>query len=76
MQKFHGLILFIWLTSILTLSVSDEIKTDGDTLMLTLNANFTDRNSKTEHRTSSSLIQFMPESVDSTKTRNVCSNSI
>ncbi|KAK9300137.1 hypothetical protein QLX08_007062 [Tetragonisca angustula] len=70
MQKFHGLILFIWLTSILTLSVSDEIKTDGDTLMLTLNANFTDRNSKTEHRTSSSLIQFMPESVDSTKTRN------
>ncbi|CAD1476224.1 unnamed protein product, partial [Heterotrigona itama] len=69
-QKFYKLILFIWLTSILTLSISDEIKTDGDmTLMLTLNTNFTDRNSKTEHRTSS-LIQFMPESVNSTKTRN------
>lgn len=71
MQKFHGLILFIWLTSILTLSVSDEIKTDGDTtLMLTVNTNFTGRNFKTEHPTSSSLIQFMPESVDPTNTRN------
>ncbi|XP_068988319.1 uncharacterized protein [Bombus flavifrons] len=71
MQKFHKLILFIWLVSVLTLSISDEIKTDGDTtLTLTLNANFTDGDSKTEHRTLSSPIQFTSESVNSAKTQN------
>lgn len=68
MQNFHRLTLFIWLVSILTLSISDEIKTDGNT-SLTLNINNVDSDSKTEHRISS--IQFMPESVNSKKIQNV-----
>lgn len=70
MQNFHRLILFIWLVSILTLSISDEIKTDGNT-SLTLNINNVDNDSKTEHQISSSSIQFMPESVNSKKIQNV-----
>lgn len=69
MQNFHRLTLFIWLVSILTLSISDEIKTDGNT-SLTLNINNVDSDSKTEHRISSSSIQFMPESVNSKKIQN------
>ncbi|XP_043788570.1 uncharacterized protein LOC122712758 isoform X2 [Apis laboriosa] len=66
MQNFHRL---IWLVSILTLSISDEIKTDGNT-SLTLNINNIDSDFKTEHRISSSSIQFMPESVNSKKIQN------
>lgn len=67
MQNFHRL---IWLVSILTLSISDEIKTDGNT-SLTLNINNIDSDFKTEHRISSSSIQFIPESVNSKKIQNV-----
>lgn len=71
MRNSHGLTLFIWLVSILTLSSSDDLKTDGVTpSMSTLNASSTDGSSKTEHETSSSVTQFTPESVNFTKTEN------
>ncbi|XP_026669157.1 uncharacterized protein LOC108624755 isoform X2 [Ceratina calcarata] len=67
MQNFHRLTLFIWLVSLLTLSVSDEIKTDGTNLTSALNARLTDNATKTEHRISA---EITPESTNSTKTQN------
>lgn len=75
MQNFHGLTLFILLVSILTLSISDDIKTDGSkSLTSTLNPRFIDGDSKTEHRTLSSPIHFTRESVNSTEILNVCND--
>lgn len=71
MPNSHVLTLFIWLVSILTLSISDEIKTDGGTsLKSTLNESFADGSSKTEHQTSPSLIQLTSGNVNSTETLN------
>lgn len=67
MQNFHRLAMFIWLVSLLTLSISDEINTDGTNLTFALNARFIDNSSKTEHRIST---QITPVTINSTKTQN------
>ncbi|CAL7944488.1 unnamed protein product [Xylocopa violacea] len=69
MQNLHGLTLFIWLVSILTLSSSDDLKTDGIT-PLTSTLSSIDGSSKIEHGISSPVTQFTPESVNLTKTQN------
>ncbi|KOC71092.1 hypothetical protein WH47_01735 [Habropoda laboriosa] len=71
MRNFYGLTLFIWLVSILTLSNSNEIKTDRDTFFTpVLNASFIDGASKIESQTLSSLIESVSEFVNSSKSLN------
>lgn len=70
MQNFHRLTLFIWLVSILTLSISDEIKTDGNTSLM-LNINNVGSDSKTEHRISSSSIEFNSKKIQNVRNINI-----
>lgn len=75
MLNLHGLTLFIWIVSVLTLSVSDEVKTDGRMLLTSAsNVSLIDAFSENDHRTLSSAIQPISESNNSTKTLNVCKN--
>ncbi|CAK9825518.1 hypothetical protein ANTRET_LOCUS3507 [Anthophora retusa] len=69
MRNFHGLTLFIWLVSVLTLSNSNEIKTDHG-ISSTSVLNTIDGASKIEHQTLSSLIQSVSEVVNSSKSLN------
>lgn len=64
MQNFHGLILFVWIVSILTLSRSDVVKTDG-TAPLTSGSSAL---SKDEQQTLSSFVHSTTESVGFTET--------
>lgn len=71
MLNLHGLTLFIWIVSVLTLSVSDEVKTDGRMLLTSAsNVSLIDAFSENDHRTLSSAIQPISESNNSTKTLN------
>ncbi|XP_076749410.1 uncharacterized protein LOC143422550 [Xylocopa sonorina] len=71
MQNLHGLTLFIWLVSLLTLSSSDDLKTDGITPLTSMsNGSSIHGSSKTEHVTSPSVTQLTPEFVNFTKTQN------
>lgn len=63
-QNFHGLILFVWIVSILTLSRSDVVKTDG-TAPLTSGSSAL---LKDEQQTISSFVHSTTESVEFTET--------
>ena len=71
MPNSHGLTLFIWILSILTLSIGDEIKTDRPTPATSPpSANFTKALAESDHPASSSIIPPISESVHSTKISN------
>ncbi|XP_076249697.1 uncharacterized protein LOC143188996 [Calliopsis andreniformis] len=69
MPNFHGLTLFIWIVFVLTLSVGDEIKTDGTASSPSNNL------SKSEHQ-ASSIVQPKPVSLNLTNTLNKTATSL
>nr|XP_034183418.1 uncharacterized protein LOC117605798 [Osmia lignaria] len=75
MQNFHGIILFIWIVSILTLSKSDVVKTDGTApLTSALNATSVHTLPKNEYQTLPSSVNSTSASVVPTKTSNFQKN--
>ncbi|XP_076664923.1 uncharacterized protein LOC143367185 [Andrena cerasifolii] len=71
MPNSHGLTLFIWILSILTLSIGDEIKTDRTTPTTSApSTNITKAFAESDHPASSSIIQPLSESVHSAKISN------
>ena len=75
MQNFHGIILFMWIVSILTLSKSDVVKTDGTApLTSALNATSVHALPKNEHQILSSSVNSTSAFVVPTKTSNFQKN--
>lgn len=75
-QNFHGIILFIWIVSILTLSKSDVVKTDGTApLTSALNTTSVHALQKNDQALPSS-VNLTSASIVPTKTSNVRINSI
>ena len=71
MPNSHGLTLFIWILSILTLSIGDEIKIDRTTSTTSApSTNFTKAFAESDRPPSSSIVQPLSESVHSTKISN------
>ncbi|XP_043265349.1 uncharacterized protein LOC122404974 [Colletes gigas] len=71
MFNLRGLTPFIWIVSVLTLSISDEVKTDGIASLTSVsNATFANASLEDDHRTLSSAIQPTSETIYSTKISN------
>ncbi|XP_076632830.1 uncharacterized protein LOC143347514 [Colletes latitarsis] len=71
MFNLRGLTPFIWIVSVLTLSISDEVKTDGIASLTSVsNTTFINASLEDDHRILSSAIQPTSESIYSTKISN------